>query len=82
MTLDGLPVSDAIRPRPLAARVLRILNGEKWTPPTEAEVRDAIQVLAETLDDDADFGDQIHCEATAILEANGGVHVDQLALGE
>lgn len=68
-TMASLPPTQHFRPRPVMARLHR-----RWTttrapgPPTEAEIRDAILVLAEGYLADHPRHDPLYAEAERIFE--------------
>lgn len=68
-TLDAIPEVDegVMRPRPVYARWLRRMSGNPGVP-TDEEKHDAIEVLASTWDDDAEFGSGLHTEAQRIMD--------------
>jgi hypothetical protein len=44
-TMDSLPVSESVRPRPVYWRFLERMHFMPLDPPTESEIADAIAVL-------------------------------------
>lgn len=76
-TIDDLPpVTTVVHARPVYARAMQRQGRKMWDAadlplPTEAEIHDAILVLAETRDHDSFVGDVMHVEATRILETCG-----------
>jgi hypothetical protein len=67
-TMASLPVTEHFRPRPVMARLQRRWTTHAVGPPTEAEKRDAILVLAEGWLADEPAHDPLYVEAERIFE--------------
>lgn len=63
--MNDLPVTEQIQPRPVYARFLRRMAWEDLDPPSEEEMRDAIQILKDPWEDYLSF------EAFGILDEAG-----------
>ena len=72
-TMASLPETTRIRPRPIMSRLHHRWAGHRLEAPTEAEIRDAIEILREGPQTDDPAEDPLYAEAERIMaEADGG----------